>query len=98
MFPLVSGAVARIIPVDELRWLTFGHFEADECGSMNQWLAAAPHAQLPHGMVGVRPLDTLKGEHTRAGRTTAVARARAWTLMSHVKHNSRGYLSPRVPA
>jgi hypothetical protein len=53
-FPLVSGAVAKIIPVDQLRWLTFGHFEADECGSMNEWLAAAPHAQLAHGMVGVR--------------------------------------------
>ena len=52
MFPLVSEAVAKIIPVDRLRWLTFGHFEADECGSMNEWLAAAPHAQLAHGMVG----------------------------------------------
>jgi flavorubredoxin len=39
MFPLVSEAVARIIPVDRLRWLTFGHFEADECGSMNEWLS-----------------------------------------------------------
>jgi flavorubredoxin len=54
MFPLASSAVARIIPVDRLRWLTFGHFEADECGSMNEWLAAAPNAQLAHGMVGVR--------------------------------------------
>jgi flavorubredoxin len=54
MFPLVSGAVARIIPLDQLRWLTFGHFEADECGSMNEWLAAAPQAQLAHGMVGCR--------------------------------------------
>ena len=31
-------------PVDELRWITFGHVEADECGSMNEWLAAAPDA------------------------------------------------------
>jgi flavorubredoxin len=54
MFPLASSAVARIIPVDRLRWLTFGHLEADECGSMNEWLAAAPNAQLAHGMVGVR--------------------------------------------
>ena len=54
MFPLVSEAVAKIIAVDRLRWLTFGHFEADECGSMNEWLAAAPHAQLAHGMVGCR--------------------------------------------
>jgi hypothetical protein len=51
MFPLVSGGVGKIIPVDRLRWLTFGHFEADECGSMNEWLAAA---QLAHGMVSCR--------------------------------------------
>jgi transcriptional regulator of acetoin/glycerol metabolism len=38
--------------IGEMRWLTFGYFEADECGSMNEWLAAAP--QLAHGMVGVR--------------------------------------------
>ena len=54
MFPLVSAAVARVMPVQRLRWLGFGHFEADECGSMNEWLAAAPAAQLAHGMVGCR--------------------------------------------
>ena len=42
LFPLVSAAVGRIIPVESLRWITFGHVEADECGSMNQWLDAAP--------------------------------------------------------
>src|SRR5256886_7750529 len=52
MFPLVSAAVARIIPLERLRWLAFGHFEADECGSMNEWLAAAPSAELMHGVVG----------------------------------------------
>src|SRR5262249_13516420 len=54
MFLLVSAAVARIMPVERLRWLAFGHFEADECGSMNEWLAAAPAAELTHGMVGCR--------------------------------------------
>lgn len=52
MFPLVSDAAARVVPVHRLRWITFGHIEADECGSMNQWLAAAPHAEVAHGMVG----------------------------------------------
>ena len=52
MFPMVSGAVARIIPIERLRWITFGHFEADECGSINEWLAAAPRAQIAHGLVG----------------------------------------------
>jgi flavorubredoxin len=52
LFPLVSAAVARLIPVERLRWVTFGHVEADECGSMNSWLAAAPHAQVAHGKMG----------------------------------------------
>ncbi len=49
LFPLVSAAVAKIAPVDSLRWIGFGHVEADECGSMNQWLAAAPQARIAHG-------------------------------------------------
>jgi flavorubredoxin len=54
MFPLLAEAVAKIMPVEKLRWATFGHFESDECGSMNEWLAAAPHCELMHGMTGVR--------------------------------------------
>ena len=42
MFPLVSEAAAKVIPLESLRWITFGHVESDECGSMNEWLAAAP--------------------------------------------------------
>ena len=49
LFPLVSDAVARIMPLERLRWISFGHVESDECGSMNQWLAAAPQAQVVHG-------------------------------------------------
>ncbi|MGV1009591.1 MAG: hypothetical protein ACOYBY_13415 [Dermatophilaceae bacterium] len=52
LFPLVADAVGQVIPVEQLRWITFGHVEADECGSMNQWLAAAPEAQVAHGAVG----------------------------------------------
>jgi flavorubredoxin len=53
MFPLVSEAVSRIVPVETLRWITFGHVESDECGSMNQWLHAAPNSQVAHGAIGV---------------------------------------------
>jgi flavorubredoxin len=42
------------MPLSRLRWLSFGHFEADECGSMNEWLAAAPHAEIMHGETGCR--------------------------------------------
>src|SRR4051812_46146833 len=52
MFPLVSEAVSRIVPVEDLRWITFGHVEADECGSMNEFLAAAPRAEVAHGVTG----------------------------------------------
>jgi flavorubredoxin len=51
MFPLISEALARVIPLNELRWISFGHVEADESGAMNQWLAAAPKAQVVHGQV-----------------------------------------------
>ena len=50
MFASISAAVARIMPLERLRWITFGHVESDECGSMNAWLAAAPAAQVAHGM------------------------------------------------
>ena len=52
MFPLVAEAVAAVIPVESLRWITFGHVEADECGAMNMWLAAAPSSQVAHGALG----------------------------------------------
>jgi flavorubredoxin len=52
MFPLVSEAIATVTPVERLRWIMFGHFEADECGAMNQFLAAAPNAQVAHGALG----------------------------------------------
>jgi hypothetical protein len=44
LFPFVAEAVAGVTPVESLRWITFGHVEADECGSVNMWLAAAPDA------------------------------------------------------
>lgn len=52
MFATNLDAVSRIIPPSQLRWIAFGHFEADECGAMNEWLAAAPRAQLAHGQTG----------------------------------------------
>jgi flavorubredoxin len=52
MFPLVAEAVAQVLPVEQLRWITFGHVESDECGSMNMWLTAAPNSQVAHGELG----------------------------------------------
>lgn len=42
MFPLVSEAIGKILPLDRLRYIAFSHFEADECGSLNDFLAVAP--------------------------------------------------------
>ncbi len=52
MFPLVSEAIASILPVEQLRWITFGHLESDECGAMNLFLSAAPSAEVAHGLMG----------------------------------------------
>ena len=49
MFPEFSAAVASLMPLERLRWISFGHVEADECGAMNLWLAAAPKAEVVHG-------------------------------------------------
>lgn len=52
LFPLVRAAVERVMPIERLRWIAFAHVEADECGSVNEFLAAAPHAQVAHGALG----------------------------------------------
>jgi flavorubredoxin len=52
MFPSVRDAVAKVMAPEKLRWISFGHYEADECGAMNDWLAVAPHAEIAHGMTG----------------------------------------------
>ncbi len=44
LFPLVREAVASVIPVEQLKYVSFSHVEADECGSLNEWLAVAPQA------------------------------------------------------
>ena len=52
MFPQVRDSVAKVIDPARIRWISFSHFEADECGSLNEWLAVAPHAKPLCGMVG----------------------------------------------
>jgi len=52
MFDSIRAAVAKIIPVNALRWISFSHLEADESGAMNLWQQAAPAAQVLHGTLG----------------------------------------------
>jgi flavorubredoxin len=49
MYPLILAAMTKVMPVERLRWIGFGHVESDECGAMNLWLAAAQNAQVVHG-------------------------------------------------
>jgi flavorubredoxin len=51
MFPLVRDAAAQILDPSTIRWIAFSHFEADECGALNDWLALAPHAEPVCGLV-----------------------------------------------
>lgn len=52
MFPEVRDAVARLIDPAALRWISWSHFEVDECGALNEWLATAPNAVPACGQVG----------------------------------------------
>jgi flavorubredoxin len=52
LFPFVREAIDTVLPVDRLRHLAFSHFEADECGALNEFLAVAPHAAPLCGAIG----------------------------------------------
>jgi flavorubredoxin len=52
LFHAVSKAAARVMDLRRLRWITFSHVEADECGALGEWLAAAPAATVAHGAIG----------------------------------------------
>jgi flavorubredoxin len=52
LFPAVAEAIGSLIPLETLRWITFGHLEADESGSMNEFLEVAPRAEVAHGAMG----------------------------------------------
>src|SRR5215467_12501840 len=91
LFPLVREAVAKLMPVERLRYVGFSHFEADECGALNEWLAAAEQAETVCGRiaamvsandVGDRPARALAdGEVLRLGR-----RSMRWFDTPHMPH------------
>ena len=90
MFPLNRDAVARIIPPEKLRWIAFGHYEADECGAMNEWLAVAPNAQVAHGQTGCMvSLNDMADRAPRVladGETIDLGRRQAGALHRHAAH------------
>ena len=52
MFPELREQVSRLLDPAGIRWIGFSHFESDECGALNQWLAAAPGAEPVCGLIG----------------------------------------------
>jgi flavorubredoxin len=52
MFPTVRDAIATIVDPSKLRWISFSHFESDECGALNEFLALAPKAEPLCSFVG----------------------------------------------
>ena len=91
LYPLVAEAIGSVLPVERLRYVAFSHYEADECGSLNDFLAAAPAAvpvcsrvakMVSVDDVAARPARALSdGEELRTGR-----RAFKWLDAPHVPH------------
>lgn len=91
MFPVIREAVASVMPVEKLRHVSFSHYEADECGSLNDWLAAAPGsaplcgsiaAMTSVGDMSDRPARVLRdGEAIAIGRHTV-----QWFDTPHLPH------------
>ena len=69
MFALVHEAVASVLPPESLRYIGFSHVEADECGSLNEWLAAAPKSVPLCGQVA--GMVSINDIADRAPRTLA---------------------------
>ena len=91
LFPLVREAIAAVMPIERLRYVGLSHFEADECGSLNELLAVAPQAvplcsqvaaMVSVGDVADRPPRALAdGEQLALGRHTL-----QWFDTPHVPH------------
>jgi flavorubredoxin len=98
LFPLVSSAISSVMPLERLRYVAFSHFEADECGALNNFLAAAPGAVPLASRVAVltsvadfadrAPRALADGEEVTLGRRTV-----RWFDAPHLPHGwETGYL------
>ncbi len=102
LFPHVRDAVAAVMPVEKLRHLSFSHVEADECGSLNLWLEAAPHATPLCGsiaaMVSVGDLADRAPRALADGELLSLGnRLVRWLDAPHVPHGwDCGYLYEEV--
>ena len=91
LLPSVREAVARLIRPEELRWIGFSHFEQDECGSLNEWLALAPHAKpicnMVSALVNVNDLTGRENAFLQDGETFMTGKFRFRLISTpHVPH------------
>lgn len=90
LFPLVREAVASVMPVERLRYISFSHVEADECGSLNEWLSVAPRAVPLCGRVAA--LVSIEDLADRAPRALADGETVALG-----KHSVKWFDAPHLP-
>ena len=91
LFPAIRDAISKVMPVERLRYVGFSHFEADECGALNEFLAVSPRAEPLCGRVAAmvsvndvadRPAVALgDGEDLSLGK-----RSVRWFDAPHVPH------------
>ena len=91
MFPLVAEAIGKVLPLEKLRYVAFSHFEADECGALNDFLAAAPQAEpvcsQVAAMVSVNDVADRAARALADGEVLEVGRHRLrWLDTPHVPH------------
>ncbi|WP_119157795.1 MBL fold metallo-hydrolase [Caldimonas tepidiphila] len=91
LFPVVREAVAKLIAPEDLRWVGFSHFEQDECGSLNEWLAIAPDARpvcnMLSALVNVNDVTRRENPFMEHGEVFSTGRKRFRFLSTpHVPH------------
>ena len=90
MFPEVREGVSKVLDPAKLRWISWSHFESDECGALNEWLAIAPHAQPACNMVGA--LVSVNDFFQREARILTPQQP-----LVTGKHSFRYYSTPQLP-
>jgi flavorubredoxin len=90
LFPLVREAISRVLPVERLRYLGLSHFEADECGALNEFLAVAPQAVPVCGNIAA--MVAIGDFADRAPRTLADGE-----VLSLGKRQVKWFDTPHVP-
>jgi flavorubredoxin len=88
IFPLVREAVASVMPVEKLRWVSFSHVEGDESGALDQWFAAAPNAAPLVGAIGSMLNDAARPARMLGnGETLEIGKKRVrWFDTPHLPH------------